>query len=486
MEDQRELASSRLQELEKLNLEYQGALRNIEKLKADLKTIPESVIEQTTEYKNLQTKYSIIVSDNIKLKQALDETRNLLESSRIQFQRQLEQMESDELAQQKKLGNQVMQLEEQLCQLKKEYDLIRIEYEQNIAANEQTGPINKEMRSLITTLQTNNKLLKSENVRSKKRHDEMQSELDRIKKHNAQLQSQLQQQQHQLAHIKKENASSSSTSTSTSTSTTNDTNHSSTTTTTTDTTANIKSEVKSEPTSGEQNENKSAILDTLVKKDEQLNQKDLEIRELKEQIRKLHDNQKDYKSILEKQATNSVDVKSPPATNSNMSSNSSHSKSRNIELEEAKSEIKRLNCVIDKLKAAAAASSSKSLLSPSLTTTTTTSASHSSHSHHSTPTPTPTPTIQPKSEDEKPSTSLNQTVSSSSSSSSSTPANTHSSSSSSSSSSSVLNDYIKKIKSLEENVRELHKMLNNKKQEEAALLNDMEITGQAFEDMQVS
>ena len=46
-------------------------------------------------------------------------------------------------------------------------------------------------------------------------------------------------------------------------------------------------------------------------------------------------------------------------------------------------------------------------------------------------------------------------------------------------------DYLKKIKSLEENIRELHKSLNSKKQEETALLNDMEITGQAFEDMQV-
>lgn len=50
---------------------------------------------------------------------------------------------------------------------------------------------------------------------------------------------------------------------------------------------------------------------------------------------------------------------------------------------------------------------------------------------------------------------------------------------------SVANDHLKKIKSLEETVRELHKNLNSKKQEETALLNDMEITGQAFEDMQV-
>jgi hypothetical protein len=57
-------------------------------------------------------------------------------------------------------------------------------------------------------------------------------------------------------------------------------------------------------------------------------------------------------------------------------------------------------------------------------------------------------------------------------------------STSTSSSSTTVNYYNKKIKVLEDNVRELHRSLNNKKQEETALLNDMEITGQAFEDMQ--
>ena len=36
LDDQRELASSRLQELEKTNIEYQAAIRQIEKLKADV------------------------------------------------------------------------------------------------------------------------------------------------------------------------------------------------------------------------------------------------------------------------------------------------------------------------------------------------------------------------------------------------------------------------------------------------------------------
>ncbi len=198
LEQQRELSSNRLLELEKLNQDYQSSLKQIERLKADLKTIPESVIEQTNEYKYLQTKYSLIVSDNMKLKQAFDETRNILEMSRVTFQRQLEQMESDELAQQKKLGTEMMLMEEQLSQVRKENELLRIEYEQNVAANEQTGPINKEMRSLITTLQTNNKLLKSDNVRSKKRLEEAQLDIDKYKKQNAQLQAQLQQQHHSV------------------------------------------------------------------------------------------------------------------------------------------------------------------------------------------------------------------------------------------------------------------------------------------------
>lgn len=84
-----------------------------------------------------------MVSDNTKLKASLEEVKGLLEVARLTFQRQLESMESDELHQQKRLGNEMMQLEETLTQVRKENELLRIEYEQNVAANEQTGPINK-------------------------------------------------------------------------------------------------------------------------------------------------------------------------------------------------------------------------------------------------------------------------------------------------------------------------------------------------------
>ena len=76
--------------------------------------------------------------------------------------RQIEQMEAEELLAQKKLRTEAIQLEDLLAQVRKEYEMLRIEFEQNLAANEQTGPINKEMRNLITSLQTHNMQLKGE------------------------------------------------------------------------------------------------------------------------------------------------------------------------------------------------------------------------------------------------------------------------------------------------------------------------------------
>lgn len=45
-------------------------------------------------------------------------------------------------------------------------------------------------------------------------------------------------------------------------------------------------------------------------------------------------------------------------------------------------------------------------------------------------------------------------------------------------------DAIRKIKKMEETITELQKNLTSQKQKEEALLDEMEVTGQAFEDMQ--
>ena len=96
--------------------------------------------------------------------------------------RQIEQMESEELMTQKKLRTEVIQLEDMLAQVRKEYEMLRIEFEQNLAANEQTGPINKEMRNLIQSLQTHNVQLKNEVARYKRKCKEANLETTKLRK----------------------------------------------------------------------------------------------------------------------------------------------------------------------------------------------------------------------------------------------------------------------------------------------------------------
>merc|ERR1712106_480062 len=89
--------------------------------------------------------------------------------------------ESEELTSQKKLRTEVIQLEDMLAQVRKEYEMLRIEFEQNLAANEQTGPINREMRHLITSLQNHISQLKGEIHRYKRKYKEAALEANKVR-----------------------------------------------------------------------------------------------------------------------------------------------------------------------------------------------------------------------------------------------------------------------------------------------------------------
>lgn len=67
-----------------------------------------------------------------------------------------------------------------LAQVRKEYEMLRIEFEQNLAANEQTGPINREMRHLITSLQNHIQQLKGEIIRYKRKYKEASTEVSKV------------------------------------------------------------------------------------------------------------------------------------------------------------------------------------------------------------------------------------------------------------------------------------------------------------------
>uniref|UniRef100_A0A8C4LWX1 E3 ubiquitin protein ligase n=1 Tax=Equus asinus asinus TaxID=83772 RepID=A0A8C4LWX1_EQUAS len=143
--------------------------------------LPEEVVRETGEYRMLQAQFSLLYNESLQVKTQLDEARGLLLATKNSHLRHIEHMESDELGLQKKLRTEVIQLEDTLAQVRKEYEMLRIEFEQNLAANEQAGPINREMRHLISSLQNHNHQLKGDAQRYKRKLREVQAEIGKLR-----------------------------------------------------------------------------------------------------------------------------------------------------------------------------------------------------------------------------------------------------------------------------------------------------------------
>uniref|UniRef100_A0A2K6GLY2 E3 ubiquitin protein ligase n=1 Tax=Propithecus coquereli TaxID=379532 RepID=A0A2K6GLY2_PROCO len=192
LEENKELAQNRLCELEKLRQDFEEVSTQNEKLKVELRSAVEEVVKETPEYRCMQSQFSVLYNESLQLKAHLDEARTLLHGTRGTHQRQVELIERDEVSLHKKLRTEVIQLEDTLAQVRKEYEMLRIEFEQTLAANEQAGPINREMRHLISSLQNHNHQLKGEVLRYKRKLREAQSDLNktRLRSGSALLQSQ--------------------------------------------------------------------------------------------------------------------------------------------------------------------------------------------------------------------------------------------------------------------------------------------------------
>ncbi|KFM60929.1 E3 ubiquitin-protein ligase Bre1, partial [Stegodyphus mimosarum] len=365
LEEQKELANNRLMELETLNTQHKEALKLVEKLKMDLQCLPESVVVETTEYKCLQSQFSVLYNESMQLKTLLEDTRNLMATSKNTHLRQIEQMESEELSMQKKLRTEVIQLEDALAQVRKEYEMLRVEFEQNLAANEQTGPINREMRHLITSLQNHNHQLKGEVQRYKRKLKEVTAELVKIQP--------LVNSHENAATIKEEQSNTTSASTNCP-----------------PMSATVKEEVivKKEKEDDHYRDEEGSDIREKGKSDTEI------IRELKAQLKKSQEAQKELKLLLDM-------YKGAPKEQRDKAQLMAAEKKARAEVEELRNQIKRNQDNERKERRKLA--------------------------------------------DE---------------------------------------EALKKIKILEDQLQSLQKSLASQKQEEEALLNEMDITGQAFEDMQ--
>lgn len=137
---------------------------------------------ETTEYKVLQSQFSVLYNESMQINTSLDEARAQLAKSRMEYQRYIEVLESNELEEQKKLRNELVQKQYILDQTRKEFESLRNKYEQNLAANEQTAPINREMRQLITSLQNRNGQFKKEIQRYKRKYKDISTENLKMRK----------------------------------------------------------------------------------------------------------------------------------------------------------------------------------------------------------------------------------------------------------------------------------------------------------------
>ncbi|KAK3702073.1 hypothetical protein QZH41_014761, partial [Actinostola sp. cb2023] len=80
----------------------------------------------------------------------------------------------------KKYKGEVTELHEALLHCKKEYDLLRIDYEQITKSNEQSAPLIREISYMNNSLQSYNKQLKGEIMRYKRKLSEAQTQTQKV------------------------------------------------------------------------------------------------------------------------------------------------------------------------------------------------------------------------------------------------------------------------------------------------------------------
>lgn len=184
MEAKDDLAKARLQELEKLQESFQKLVVEHEKQRQQLMQIPDEIIVNHTKYKMLQTQFNLCYNDAQEIRKSCEEARKIIVNNRNQHTQHQDHIESEINNQRKKVRSEISQLEKALAESRKELELLRVEYEHNMKAHEQIGPMAKEMRHLINSLQNHNQQLKGEVSRYKKKLTDAEKRLGELDKAN--------------------------------------------------------------------------------------------------------------------------------------------------------------------------------------------------------------------------------------------------------------------------------------------------------------
>ncbi|CAF0937076.1 unnamed protein product [Rotaria sordida] len=414
IEEYKELAAGRLAELEKLMSDHETTKREVEVVKNKLRSLPEELINETPEFKCLQSRYTALVNESVHLRHQLSDARELVKCTKTIYDHHFEKIEQEEFENQRKLIANIEQVVADLAEARRDYDLLQVEYEKVLIANQQSVPITREMRSLINHLQAQCKLYSLEASRCKKQCKELEEELTKLKAKQETIISNGLNTQISMTTLEPTSASSINTTnqqqspsikdetinpfaTSTSTVIKNETIQKEESTEGNDDSRLVENSLLDfgDVTEGDLDDNSTSnALSRLSSNPMTTEDKDTELRTLKSENKKLSDMVKEYKILL------TMYRSAPKETRDKANLMTSEKKLRQ-ELEETRNELKKVQNYAKTLR-------------------------------------------KKCNEDE------------------------------------VQN----KMRSFQETIRDLEKNLETRKQEEAALLNEIEVTGQAFEDMQ--
>jgi E3 ubiquitin-protein ligase BRE1 len=172
-----ELAASRERELQEQQERFVKVSQELERLKMEVGQVSDLAVQASVPYKTLQTQFSVLYSDYMQLRGQLEESRRLLTTNKAQYLQQLDEIEAEELKFHHKTKEEVSRLNDVVSKLKRDYQTVRMDYEQHLATAEQAGPINKEMRLVIASLQSSNQQLKNELARYKRKFNDAHHQL---------------------------------------------------------------------------------------------------------------------------------------------------------------------------------------------------------------------------------------------------------------------------------------------------------------------
>uniref|UniRef100_A0A1I7ZPI5 E3 ubiquitin protein ligase n=1 Tax=Steinernema glaseri TaxID=37863 RepID=A0A1I7ZPI5_9BILA len=173
---------NRLKELNDMLEKNKAVTAECEKLRIESQVVSADAVKESPEFKLLQTQFAALLSESIHLKSQLQTTREMLQAFRDESNKNLEDIKRDEQSADERHNELLLSLEDQMNAARRDYEQLRMEFEQNVAGTDHTSPAAKELKAMVTSMKTMNDHLKQESGRFKRKWKETLSILAKAHK----------------------------------------------------------------------------------------------------------------------------------------------------------------------------------------------------------------------------------------------------------------------------------------------------------------